>query len=86
MHHGTILYDFDLKLIPQFLAEPEKRPPYRDDRCHDEFVCNLPIEPQVIKERLQLSWDATTVRTRPLPSLTQLVEEKYGNRDWTCRF
>ena len=43
LHHGAILYDFNLDLMA-VLREPRRRPHYRGTRRHGEFVCNAPIE------------------------------------------
>ncbi len=42
--HGTILYDFDIPLMDEVLAIPDKIPDYRRGRSHSEFVVNLPVE------------------------------------------
>lgn len=41
LFHGTILYDFDLKLISKYLAHPSKEPDYRLSRDHSNFLTNL---------------------------------------------
>ena len=38
MHQATLLYDFDLELIPLYLREPDKQPDYRRERDHLDFV------------------------------------------------
>jgi lipoate-protein ligase A len=40
VHHTSFLWDFDPGNM-QYLALPEKRPAYRDDRDHNEFLCRL---------------------------------------------
>lgn len=52
LHHGTILYDFDLSLISRYLAMPEKVPPYRQGRSHEQFVTNIEIEPGAFEQAL----------------------------------
>ncbi len=44
LHHGTILYDFDLKLIPRYLQMPKDIPEYRRHRSHSDFVANIAID------------------------------------------
>lgn len=41
LHHGTLLYSFDLNLISRYLKEPKDMPEYRHRRSHEEFVCNI---------------------------------------------
>ena len=52
LHHGTILYDFDLQLITKYLRMPKDIPEYRRDRRHDDFVINIPINPRMFKSAL----------------------------------
>ncbi|HBR15305.1 MAG TPA: lipoate--protein ligase family protein [Candidatus Omnitrophica bacterium] len=41
LHHGTILYDFDLHLLEKYLKIPKSIPEYRRNRSHLEFVANV---------------------------------------------
>ena len=40
LHHGTVLYDFNLSLIEQYLSMPKTMPEYRNKRKHLDFVEN----------------------------------------------
>lgn len=42
LHHGTILYNFDLSLIARYLKMPARMPEYRKNRPHADFVANIP--------------------------------------------
>ena len=53
LHHGTILYDFDLTLIEKYLKMPKQVPEYRRNRSHSEFLTNIPILPKEFKEALK---------------------------------
>ena len=57
LHHGTMLYDFDVSWMERYLKEPERRPEYRGERGHRDFVTNLPIEPNRIKERITRAFE-----------------------------
>ena len=57
LHHGTILYDFDLSVIPRFLKMPRDIPPYRRDRSHLEFVANVGLKAAIIKAAVQKVFD-----------------------------
>ena len=86
LHHGTLLYDFDLSRISRYLHEPEKQPAYRGQRPHETFVTNLRCTAVRIKERLRAGWSAT----EPRPPWREervhdLVREKYAARTWTWR-
>lgn len=52
LHHGTILYSFDLSLISRYLKMPQDIPEYRKNRPHTDFVTNIPINPTAFKEAL----------------------------------
>lgn len=43
LHHGTILYDFDLSLIETYLKFPKDVPEYRRGRPHLDFLANVPV-------------------------------------------
>jgi lipoate---protein ligase len=53
LHHGTILYDFELPLMDRYLKMPKKMPEYRLHRPHTDFVMNIPAAPQQICEAIQ---------------------------------
>lgn len=50
LHHGTLLYDFDLTKIERYLTFPKDRPAYRQARAHLDFVDNLRVSPKAIKQ------------------------------------
>ena len=41
--HASLLYDFPIKAIDRYTRMPPRRPAYREDRPHGEFVANLPL-------------------------------------------
>lgn len=49
LHHGTILYDFDLEKIKQYLTIPKDIPEYRQGRSHLDFIANIPSSANKIK-------------------------------------
>ena len=53
LHHGVLLYDFDLALIDALLPEPPRRPAWRGDRTHREFLTNAPLAREEIVHRLR---------------------------------
>jgi lipoate-protein ligase A len=56
LHHGTLLYEFDPGLAVRYLKEPVRRPAYRHDRPHGEFIGNLPLPAATIDARLKSAW------------------------------
>ncbi len=49
LHHGTILYNFDLQMIAGFLKMPRAVPEYRGGRSHLDFVTNISVSYPGIK-------------------------------------
>jgi lipoate-protein ligase A len=86
LHHGTILYGFDLTLVGRYLRMPLRRPDYRKDRQHVNFLTNLPVEPAEIRRRLRGAWHAKTeLPALPQDSMQQLAAEKYSREEWVRR-
>lgn len=53
LHHGVVLYDFDLELIDALLLEPPRRPAWRGARTHREFLVNAPLARDEVVRRLR---------------------------------
>ena len=53
LHHGTILYNFDIGRIEQYFKMPKDVPAYRQGRSHLDFVVNASISPPVFKKQLK---------------------------------
>lgn len=86
LHHGTLLYDMDLSLLPRFLREPPRQPEYRAGRAHLAFVNNLPLSADAIKQRLRRIWDASNLRrTWSAEEVQRLATEKYTQQEWIRR-
>lgn len=86
LHHGTILYDFDLDRIPRYLTGPEREPEYRSQRPHLEFVTNYNIAPARLTDSLIETWQAYEPEpVLPLESVQQLVQNKYATERWNLR-
>lgn len=58
LHHGTLLYDFDLSLIDRYLKFPKAVPEYRRGRPHRDFIRNLPLPVSSIRPALIRSFSA----------------------------
>ncbi len=86
LHHGTILYDFDLDRIPRYLISPEREPEYRSGRDHLEFVVNYPSSLPELKQAFVETWNATEEEpVLPIENVNQLVTEKYATEKWNLR-
>jgi lipoate-protein ligase A len=62
LHHGTILYNFDIGLMSLFLKNPVRKPAYRGCRDHLAFVTNMPLTRKIIELSLQRAWMAILKR------------------------
>jgi lipoate-protein ligase A len=86
LHHGTILYAFDLPLVSRCLRLPARQPDYRAGRGHDDFIRNLGLPGDVIRERLLAAWQADEAQTQwPAEVVRRLVAEKYATPEWVER-
>jgi lipoate-protein ligase A len=56
LHHGTLLYDFDAGLATRYLKEPIRQPAYRAARRHADFLGNVGLAGDIIRERLDAAW------------------------------
>lgn len=87
LHHGSLLYDFDLAAVARYLRSPEREPAYRAGRTHHEFLTNLPADVGTLKRLLA---DGFTAEPGPVDlgtfgQVSGLVREKYGTADWVRR-
>jgi lipoate-protein ligase A len=86
LHHGTLLFAFDLGQIARYVKQPARQPEYRDRRDHDAFLMNLPTTAAELARRLRERWRALEpLISWPQEKVRQLVEEKYGREEWTRR-
>jgi lipoate-protein ligase A len=86
LHHGTLLYDFNAEQVGNYLNLPERRPAYREDRTHADFLMNVPATVEELLRRLRGTWEAWEERhDRPEALVRQLVVEKYTNAEWIRR-
>ncbi len=86
LHHGTLLHGFDLDAIGQYLKLPPRRPDYRGDRLHREFLMNLPDRPADIQNRLRAAWQVGgQFKDLPTELVRQLVSEKFATAEFIRR-
>ena len=86
LHHGTLLYDFDLWRISRYLRMPARQPEYRGQREHAAFVRNLPAGADELKRRLRDSWQADVeMADWPREAVRRLADEKYARDEWIRR-
>ncbi len=86
LHHGTLLYNFDLARIGRYLRPPARQPEYRDGRDHLAFVMNLPCPGDKLRRRLRTAWQAGEEHSAwPQREVAELVRGKYSRIEWVRR-
>ena len=63
MHHGTLLIDFNLMLMEKYLTLPRDIPEYRKCRSHTDFIANLNVLRDDLKESIQGVFHASEIVT-----------------------
>jgi lipoate-protein ligase A len=86
LHHGTLLYAFDIPLLARYLRQPPRQPEYRAGRDHKAFVRNLPAPAEELRRRLRIAWEIQEATDSwPAGVVQRLVAEKYGRSEWNRR-
>ena len=87
LFHGSVLLHLDLALVEQVLRLPSKQPSYRLSRTHKDFLTNLPVQADAVKEAMKRVWGANDVLEEvPEKRIERLVREKYATDDWNLKF
>ncbi len=91
VYHGTMICeDFDLSLVSKYLNRPIREPEYRAGRSHDDFLTQLPVDCETLKQAIVQQWNAL----EPLPTdavepiieeARQLASDKYDSDAWTFK-
>jgi lipoate-protein ligase A len=86
LFHGTFLLDLDIQLAGSLLRLPTRQPEYRSHRTHVEFMTNLHLRPEAVKEVLRGEWAAhVPLRTLPETAIRRLTAQRYVDEAWTFR-
>jgi lipoate-protein ligase A len=86
LHHGTLLYGFNLEQMSSYLRAPARQPEYRAGREHARFVRNLPCGADELRLLLTRTWNATSsVDEWPREMVRRLTAEKYSKDEWNRR-
>ncbi len=87
LFHGSFLLDFDITLMEKLLRMPSKQPAYRSNRSHADFLTNLKVPAEIVKQALQRCWNADEpLAEAPWNKIDLLVNEKYGREAWNLKF
>jgi lipoate---protein ligase len=86
LFHGTLLLDFDIRIIERLLPIPSAQPGYRHGRSHTDFLTNLHIAAADVTGALRHCWSATAAAPAPpLDRVRRLARERYEDPAWTYR-
>jgi lipoate-protein ligase A len=87
--HASLLYDFPLERIDRYTLMPPRRPSYRADRPHSEFVTNLRLSRSRLLAALRAAWlpEDRDVAPAEIPeqTLRGLIETKFSGIGWIER-
>lgn len=86
LFHGTLLLDFDIRVIERLLPVPSTQPGYRRSRSHADFLTNLHATAADVTRALRACWNTTADAVAPpLDRVRRLARERYENPGWTYR-
>jgi lipoate-protein ligase A len=87
LFHGSFLLGLDLALVDQTLHMPARQPQYRRNRPHKDFLINLDLPADAIKDALMRAWNATDALDKiPEKKIEQLVHDRYATDAWNLKF
>jgi lipoate---protein ligase len=87
LFHGTFLLNFNIGLVEKYLRMPSREPDYRVGRSHENFLTNLNLTAETVKQTMRIAWNATDpLEEIPLGSIALLVRDKYVTREWIFKF
>lgn len=76
LHHGTILYDFDISLMERYLKIPMSMPEYRRKRSHEDFVANVKVPVNAMKKAFRDYFGISESQEIPSPEETRILGQK----------
>jgi len=83
LYHGTLLCNYDLGLVSRYLGTAPRQPEYRQQRNHNQFVANLGVDMEALRQSLIDTWGATQARSEiPSAMVESLLENKYRCDKW----
>jgi lipoate-protein ligase A len=86
LYHGTLLYAADLERIARCLKMPPRRPDYRRDRQHHQFLTNLPLSRAALEAAVIQAFDVSRqLREPPTARAAELCQSRYNNPQWNFR-
>jgi lipoate-protein ligase A len=87
--HLSILCGFPLERVDRYLRQPDRRPEYRRDRPHGEFLRNLMHGRTIVAAAIRSEWcpadPPPPTSDVPEALLKTLLSERFANRSWVER-
>ncbi|MBX6312566.1 MAG: lipoate--protein ligase family protein [Isosphaeraceae bacterium] len=87
--HASLLYRFPLEQIARYTALPRRQPSYREGRSHAEFLINLGLPCDQIRDAIRAAWLPPDHRiepaTVPEQRVRDLIATKFGDPAWIYR-
>jgi lipoate-protein ligase A len=89
--HATILYGgrIDARAIARYLKLPARRPDYRGERGHEDFVTFLPLDRERLAGALVRAWSPSATPPEPAipwPFVDELAGGRLSDPAWIERF
>lgn len=83
LHHGTLLYGFDLFKVSQYLLMPQDQPEYRRGRLHADFITNIALDligfKQEMMRALHISHQTTSLTSDQQQEFQDFMQEKQSS-------
>lgn len=87
LFHGTFLLNFNIGLIEKYLRMPSREPAYRGGRSHENFLTNLHLPAETVKQAMRRAWKAKeALEAVPHQTIALLVRDKYATKEWNFKF
>ena len=87
LYHGTLLYDFPVASVAEYLLSPPRQPDYRAAREHSQFVTNLPLDRAALSRAVLDAFDAhEPTEDWPRHLVADLAANRYTQQEWTEQF
>ncbi|WP_435010018.1 lipoate--protein ligase family protein [Tundrisphaera lichenicola] len=87
--HASLLYDFPLDRVEQYTRQPSRKPDYRRNRSHADFLTNIPISRERLLKALKIVWleddPGSSSPTIPEDIVQKLLVTKFSKVEWIER-
>jgi len=90
LFHGAILLNLDLELLNDVLPMPTLQPDYRSGRSHKDFLTQLGVPAESVKQALREAWSANkatqlATQLNGNAPIAKLIAVRYSRPEWNLR-